>query len=170
MYALKKSLQHTLRLLGLLCLHWLPPGNDFQSRIFLSFSVQRFLSLLAGSNLTSQLGVAWPQSSNNSYSSFPYGSRTAFPTHLLWVNVRVMLPLAVYRQSVRFGVRPLEDHDRSLFPAEPLRLFSLCNIFSDYRMSLSLVNMLGLWQVICCTYSILLKLFAFAKCRSPLSV
>jgi hypothetical protein len=35
------------------------------------------LSLLAGSKFTSQLGVAWLQSSDKGYSSRPYGSRTA---------------------------------------------------------------------------------------------
>jgi hypothetical protein len=38
------------------------------------------------------------------------------------VKVKVALRLAVYRQSVRLGARPLETHDqRFLFPAELLR-------------------------------------------------
>jgi hypothetical protein len=35
--------------------------------------------------------------------------------------VRVTLRLAVYRQSVRLGVRPLEAHDQRFFPTELLR-------------------------------------------------
>jgi hypothetical protein len=30
----------------------------------------------------------------------------------LWVSVRVALQLAAYRQSVRLGAKPLEDHDQ----------------------------------------------------------
>jgi hypothetical protein len=38
------------------------------------------------------------------------------------VKVKATLRLAVYRQSVRFGVKPLETHDqRLLSPTEPLR-------------------------------------------------
>jgi hypothetical protein len=38
------------------------------------------------------------------------------------VRVRFTLRLAVYRQSVRLGAKPLEAHDHSFFSIEPLRL------------------------------------------------
>jgi hypothetical protein len=52
--------------------------------------------------------------------------------------MEVTLRLAVYRQSVRLGVKPLEDHDQSFFP----QLNSCCNgpyrnILSDERLGLS---------------------------------
>jgi hypothetical protein len=37
------------------------------------------------------------------------------------VKVKVTLRLAVYRQSVRLGARPLETHDQRSFPSELLR-------------------------------------------------
>jgi hypothetical protein len=37
------------------------------------------------------------------------------------VKVRITLPLAVYRQSVRLGVKPLETHEQRCFSTEPLR-------------------------------------------------
>jgi hypothetical protein len=56
---------------------------------------------------------------------------------LLRVRVRVTLRLAVYRQSVRLGDKPLETHDTVVFsPTEHLRLWSLCNILSDECMGL----------------------------------
>jgi hypothetical protein len=36
-------------------------------------------------------------------------------------QVKVTLRLAVYSQSVRLGVRPLETHDQRCFPTELLR-------------------------------------------------
>jgi hypothetical protein len=60
------------------------------------------------------------------------------------VKVRVTLRLAVYRQSVLLRDKPLETHDNTFFATEPLRSESLCNILSDDRMGLSLMNMLGL--------------------------
>jgi hypothetical protein len=53
------------------------------------------------------------------------------------VRVRVTLRLAVYRQSVRLGDKPLETHDKYFFSTEHLGLQSLCNILSDMRMGLS---------------------------------
>jgi hypothetical protein len=53
------------------------------------------------------------------------------------VCVRVTLRLAIYRQSVHLADKPLETHDHYLFPAEHLRLKSLCSIVSDDRMCLS---------------------------------
>jgi hypothetical protein len=38
------------------------------------------------------------------------------------VRVKVTLRQAVYRQSVRLGIQPFEDHNRRIFPTEPLRL------------------------------------------------
>jgi hypothetical protein len=52
--------------------------------------------------------------------------------------------MAVYRQSVHLGVKPLETHDQSFYPAEPLRLWSLYNIISEKKMGFSLMNMLSL--------------------------
>jgi hypothetical protein len=60
------------------------------------------------------------------------------------VKVKVTLRLAVYRQSIHLGARPLETHDqRFLF-----QLNSCGNspyvTSSDEKMSLSVMNMLGL--------------------------
>jgi hypothetical protein len=79
---LNKSLQHLLSLLSLLCLHRLS-GNGFLRRGFLSFLILQLLSLLAAGYLTSQLRVAWSQSSNKGYSSCPYSSRIVFPNRRL---------------------------------------------------------------------------------------
>jgi hypothetical protein len=82
-----------------------------------------------------------------------WGSRPDFITvrqfrKEIRVRVRVTLRLAVHRQSVRLGTKPLETHDqRFLFWTEPLWIYSLCNILSDERMGLPLMNMLGLCQV-----------------------
>jgi hypothetical protein len=57
-HALNSSLQHTLSLLSLPCLHRLP-GNGFQRRSSLSFHVPRLLSSLAIAYLRTELGVAW---------------------------------------------------------------------------------------------------------------
>jgi hypothetical protein len=61
--------------LSLLCLHQLSPGNSSQHR-FLSFCVLWLRSLLDCAYLTTQLGVAWLQSSIKGYSSRHYNSRT----------------------------------------------------------------------------------------------
>jgi hypothetical protein len=45
----------------------------------------------------------------------------ASTTELIQVKVKVTLRLAVYRQSVRLGVKPLETHDQIFFSAELLR-------------------------------------------------
>jgi hypothetical protein len=37
------------------------------------------------------------------------------------VKIRVTLRLAVYRQSVPLGAKPLETHDQRFFSTEPLR-------------------------------------------------
>jgi hypothetical protein len=57
---------------------------------------------------------------------------------------RVTFRLAVYRQSVRLCVEPLEPHDQRLFSTEPLRSYPLCNNLSDEKMGLSLMYVLGL--------------------------
>jgi hypothetical protein len=57
---------------------------------------------------------------------------------LVRVRVRVTLRLAVYRQSLRLGDKPLETHDQIFyFPTDRLRLYSSCNILSDEMMGLS---------------------------------
>jgi hypothetical protein len=60
-------------------------------------------------------------------------------------KVRVSLRLAVYRQSIRLGAKTHDADDQRFFPfaRKPLRSESLCNILSDERMGLSLMNMLG---------------------------
>jgi hypothetical protein len=83
MHTLYTSLQHTLSLLSLLCLHQSLSGNGFQSRRFLSYRVPVLWSSLAGACLTTLEGVAWLHSSNNGYPSRPYGSNTALPNHRL---------------------------------------------------------------------------------------
>lgn len=50
------SLEHTINLLSLLCLHRLS-GNGFQRRKFLTFRVRRLLSSLSGVCLITRLGV-----------------------------------------------------------------------------------------------------------------
>jgi hypothetical protein len=59
------------------------------------------------------------------------------------VKAKVTSRLAVYRQSLRLGAKPLETQE-FFFSTEPLRSQSLCNILSDEKMGLSLMNMLGL--------------------------
>jgi hypothetical protein len=63
-----------------------------------------------------------------------------FPTK---VKVEVTLRLEVYRQTFHLGVKPLETHDQRPSSTEPLWSQSLCNILSDEKMGLSLMNMLG---------------------------
>jgi hypothetical protein len=60
------------------------------------------------------------------------------------VKARVTSWLAVYHQSVHLGAKPLETRDQFFFTTEPLRSESLCNILSDEKVGLSLMNMLGL--------------------------
>jgi hypothetical protein len=52
-------------------------------------------------------------------------------------RVRVTLRLAVYRQSVRLGAKPLEAHDQHFFFNWTLAISLFCNILSDERMGLS---------------------------------
>jgi hypothetical protein len=42
--------------------------------------------------------------------------RLSCPLDLAKVKIRVTLRLAIYRQSVRLGAKPLEDHDQIFFP------------------------------------------------------
>jgi hypothetical protein len=95
-----------------LFLHRLSPDNGFQNRSFLIFRVQRVLSSLAGGKLASQLGVAWPQSSDKGYSSRPYGSRTALPTRRIRVKESELLYDWLF--TANLGVKPLEAQDQSL--------------------------------------------------------
>jgi hypothetical protein len=54
------------------------------------------------------------------------------------VRVRVTLRLAVYRQSVHLGDKPLETHDQNFyFPTERLRLYPYVTSSLPKRMSLS---------------------------------
>jgi hypothetical protein len=58
---------------------------------------------------------------------------------IYWIasRVRITLRLAVYRQSVRLGYKPLETHDQNIYsPTAHLRSQSLCNTLSDERMGL----------------------------------
>jgi hypothetical protein len=57
---------------------------------------------------------------------------------------RIYFTTGGYRRSVRLGAKPLEDHDQRFFSTETLWSYSLCNILSDEKMGLSLMNMLGL--------------------------
>jgi hypothetical protein len=82
-HTLYSSPEHALSLLSLLGLHRLSPGNGSQRRRCLRFHVPRLRSSLAGAHQTTQLGVAWLQSSMKGYSSRPCGSRTALPNRLL---------------------------------------------------------------------------------------
>jgi hypothetical protein len=83
--------------------YWLS-GNGFQRYSFLTFRVQQLLSLLAGGYLTSQLGIAWSQSSNKGYSSRAYSSWTAFPNCCLktpdsydyTITHRLVFPVTVF--------------------------------------------------------------------------
>jgi hypothetical protein len=60
------------------------------------------------------------------------------------VKVKITLWLAVYRQSIRLGAKPLGTHDQ-IFCVQLNRYSkSLCNVLSDKRVGLSLMNMLGL--------------------------
>jgi hypothetical protein len=57
---------------------------------------------------------------------------------------QVALRLALYRQSVRLGNKPLRPTINIFyFPTEHLRLLSLCNILSDERMGLSFTIAIG---------------------------
>jgi hypothetical protein len=70
---------------------------------------------------------------------------------LNWLNqplkVKVSLQLAVYRQSVCHGAKPLDVHDQSFFFKWTLAIISLYDILSDKKMSLPLMNMLGPCQL-----------------------
>jgi hypothetical protein len=61
-------------------------------------------------------GLRWRYSTPS-----PYGIHGQVKVNRFKVKVRVPLRLAVYRQSVRLGVRPLEVHDQRFFPTELLR-------------------------------------------------
>lgn len=63
------------------------------------------------------------------------------------VRVRAALRLAVCRQSVHLGTKPLQTTSFFFVSVEPLWSQSLCNILSDGNIVLSLVNMLRLCQV-----------------------
>jgi hypothetical protein len=59
------------------------------------------------------------------------------------VNVKVALRLAVSRQSVPLAPSRLKRTTRDFyFAADPLRLESLRNIFSDEKMGLTIMNRL----------------------------
>jgi hypothetical protein len=80
------------------------------------------------------------------------------------IKVKITLRLKVYSQSVRFGVKPLETQDqRFFFSTEPLWSWSLCNILSDEKMGLSLMNVLGFSSSVRIAHiAMLLKILPFA--------
>jgi hypothetical protein len=59
------------------------------------------------------------------------------------VKVKFTLRLAVYRQLVRLGVKPLETHDHRFFQLNSC-CYSPYVTFSNEKMGLSLMNTLGL--------------------------
>jgi hypothetical protein len=63
------------------------------------------------------------------------------------MKIKLTLRLAVYRQLVRLGAKPLEDHDQRFFGTESLRSLSMCNILCDEKLGLSFMNGLGLFHV-----------------------
>jgi hypothetical protein len=69
------------------------------------------------------------------------------------VKVKVTLQLAVYRQSVRHGAKPLETHDQRFFFHLTLWSLSLRNILSDKNTGLPLMNMLGLSSSVCIAHT-----------------
>jgi hypothetical protein len=85
------------------------------------------------------------------------------------VKAKVTSRLAVYRQSVCLGIKPLETNDQSFSPTEPLRYESLCNNLSD-KMCLSGMNTLGLSSSVHFAHIAFYWKNAFVLCTSPLSV
>jgi hypothetical protein len=86
----------------------------------LSVSWQRIYNTLTvnkSSNHT--LSLYWQTYNSSSTTIFPTSDLrrlvTALHCTLIEVKVRVTLRLAVYRQSVRLGVKPLETHDQTFF-------------------------------------------------------
>jgi hypothetical protein len=72
---------------------------------FFSLCVHRIRSSLVVAYLTTQLGVAWSQSSNKGYSSRPYGSRTALSNRRLkTTNSRVYISQIIIAHKVVFLV------------------------------------------------------------------
>jgi hypothetical protein len=66
---------------------------------------------------------------------------------------------------------PLRFTTRDFFATEPLRLYSICNILSDKKMGLSVMNMLGLSSSVCiariaCYWKLLLLYFTQVLCQS----
>jgi hypothetical protein len=88
---LYKSLQHTLSLFSLLCFHQSFPVNGFNS------------------------GVSSAAPTKSSLRGLPYFSVPSLQWNQFRVRVKVTLRLAVYRQSVPLGSKPLETHDDQFF-------------------------------------------------------
>jgi hypothetical protein len=87
------------------------------------------------------------------------------------VKVKVTLRLAVYRQSVRLGGKPLETHNQTFFFQLNSWTIVLMKHPLWWEMGLSLMNMLGLsssvhFTRIACYW----KCLPFALHTSPLSV
>jgi hypothetical protein len=85
---------------------------------FLGTSTVRLVTIFYCSRFETSLFIA-------SYDSQCYdgGIRTHLYTRLIKakVKVKITLRLAVYRQSIRLGARPLKAHKQRFFPAELLR-------------------------------------------------
>jgi hypothetical protein len=104
-------------------------GNGFQPR---SFPSSGFPNCLRPQLPASDRNSSWlnPSSSLTATQSQSYFTTGGLPP------------------SVRLGDKPFEAHDqRFFFATELLQPKYVCNIFSDERMSFSLMNMLGLCQV-----------------------
>jgi hypothetical protein len=104
---------------------------------------------------SSRCWVAVSNGGRSTYSGFPKYLQLQLQqlsTHCL--RIRVTLRLAVYRQSVHLGAKPLEAHDLYFFPTEHLRLYSLRNILSNERMGRSFTIAAGPRQRIHCSFRV----------------
>jgi hypothetical protein len=89
------------------------------------------------------------------------------------VSESVTLRLAVYRQSVRLGAKPLVAHDRGFFFFLQLNPYGHgpCVTSSVARGWVCLLRIcLAFVKCTCRTYSMLLKIISFTIYTSPLSV
>jgi hypothetical protein len=101
-----------------------------------------------------------------------FSSHTNFRLTAPWirVRVRVILRLAVYRQSVHFGVRALETHDQRFLQLNSCGSSPWVTSSPTRRCVCLLRICLAFLQVYISHYNMLLKIFHFALCISPLSV
>jgi hypothetical protein len=94
---------------------------------------------------------------------------TSYVSSCLPVRVRVTVRLTVYRQSVRLGDKPLEDHDQSFFLLQP----NPCGHRPYVTYSLTRGWICPLWRCLAsvkCTYRTCSTLLNILSCTSPLSV